>query len=431
MPDQPQVPRIAQIVGPAKDAWIAARPRVLAYLNNGAGRYADIPAGWDAQVALLVRQIADEVASARLASSVGASLTQLAASEFTTLRNAGPTASVGNVIVLRAGGAFPGGVIPEGSKLGRPGLPTYTPGIPGAAYTTTRDVPVPEGLSHVDVPIVASLPGSASNAPYYDGDNTGGGGTPLAFTDTLFDPFLGVQHYEAAGGSDGEDDDDLKRQCLAAATGRFGPTIGAVIAAALSGIGVHRIACFDVAQALPGSGLSGGPMVPVAYTGVAIADQSWASGGNGLVTSTTRGIWEGLVGQVIAGGGQGVGGQYLVSGVSNTRIQVAAPIFLRSGDDLKDTSAVSAAVLAAARSYFDDRPDWYTWTLRGLAAAISRAHPKILSCPSGSLAVSLLATGAPLAPPTSTTPVATELGLSVTHYELAQNGVIPSYTAAT
>jgi hypothetical protein len=419
MPDRPQVPRIAQLLGPAIDAMVAARPSILPHINNGAGRWADLVAGWEAQCALLVRQIASEVAAARLRIATGDALTSLAASDFQTNRNPGATFAVGRAVISRTG-AMPGGIIPQGFRFRRPSVTTYTPQVASAAYIATRDVSWPDSVSAISVPITASLAGAAANAPYYDADNTAGGPGLLELGDTAFDATAAVTAWEAAGGSDGEGDEDLRRQAAAYATGRYGPTLGAIVAGALSGIGVHRAAVFDVAQTSTGAA--------AAYTGVAVADASWASGYGGLPSGSTLGVWEGLVGQVIADSYQGVGGQVLVTGVANTRIRLDASFLLRSGDDLKDTSAIDAAVLAAARSYFDDRPDWYTWTAKGLRAWLSRAHEKILSCTSVTVRA-LAGNGALAEPPTK--PIFTATGIAATHYALASNGVTPVYAAAT
>lgn len=420
MPDRRQVPRTAQLLGPALAAIVAARPGTLPFLNLGAGRYADITAGWEAQCALLVRQIAREVAAARLKSATGDELSQLTASEFETVRESDKVNATGLVRIARSG-SKPGGVIPAGHRFRRNAATLYTPPIPASAYVATRDVSVAQGSSVCIVPIAASLAGSAGNAPIYDGDNSGGGEAALQFGDPPFDPAFAIGGYLAAGGSDGQGDGDLRAQALAYASGRYGPTLGAIVAGALSGIGVHRAAVFDVAQAVdPITGL----VLPCAYTGVAIADASWASSG----PFVGPGLWEGLVGQVIADSFQGMGGQVLVTGVTNTRIRVDASVLLRDGDDLKNTSEIDAALLQAATSYFDDRPDWYTWTEKGLRAWLSRAHPKILSCPS--VTVRALTTNAALDAPASAPPVTTS-GLQATHWALAQNGLTPAYTAAT
>ncbi|HEY2517096.1 MAG TPA: hypothetical protein VGI39_39760 [Polyangiaceae bacterium] len=422
MPLRPQVPRIAQIVGPAIDAFVGARPSVLPFVNNGAGRYADLPAGWEGQIALFVRRLADEAKSARVASSAGLSLTQLSASEFFTLRQSDPTAAVGRATLLR-GSARPGGAIPQGFRFARRAASDASPPIPAGAYTATREVSFPAGVTSIKVPIVASLPGAASSAPYYDGDNTGGGPSLLTLEDTPFDTTIAVSAFEAAGGSDGTNDDDLRRQMRANASGRFGATTGAILAAALGGTGVHRVACFDVAQAADGT--------PVAYTGVAIADGAWASGSGGLLSGDLLfGVWERQVAQRVADIAQGVGGQFLLSGVANQTIRLAAIVQLRSGDDLNDTAAIDAALLKTARSYFDDRPDWWTWTVRGLRAWLSRAHPKILSCTA--VQIRDLATDADLTgSPPPALPIANVNGIQATHYFLVQNGLVATYTAAS
>jgi hypothetical protein len=435
-----QVPRPAELLGPGIDAWVTARPSVLPFINLGAGRYGDILAGLEAQVALLVRQIADEVAQARLASASGGGLTQLAASEFFANRQTGASSAVGRIVLERSAGTLPGGAIPKGFRFSRPALPSNSPPIPAGSYVALRDVSYPQGVSVVSVPIAASSPGATSNAPYYDGDNTAAGAALPTLTDIPFDTNIGVVSWEAAGGSTGESDPDLVAQCEANAVGGSGPTLDAVLAGALSGIGVHRVACFNVAQAYPNPNVSqsiqrGHPAPvwpqPCAYTGVAIADNSFSSGFPGLPVvgaPAGAGVWEGLVGQVIADGFQGVGGQVIVTGINNELVCVAPTVNLRDGDDLKDTSAIDAAILSACRNYFDNRPDWYTWTTRGLRGAISRCHPKILSC--SAVTVNDLVTGSALAQPANGGVLATPNGIDVSHFFVVQNGVTTTYQAA-
>jgi hypothetical protein len=414
-----QVPRLAEVIGPGIDALKATRPTAFAFAYDG--RYADLFAGWQAQAALVIQRFTDECVAARIRLAKGDALTQLASSEFETERASAPTQAIGVMALSRISGTLPGGAIPKGFRFRRSSVPDYLPPVPGADWESIGEISVPLNSPQALVPVIATRPGSAGNAPYFDGDNSAGGAGLPVVADAIFDTNLSVIGFESAGGSDGEGDEDLRRQAMAFATGQFAPDLAAIVAGTLIGTGVHRAATFEVpqiqvTQVISNQGVTS--LVPAAFTAVCIADQSWSSGS----------AWQKQVQQSIADTTQGFGCAIVVSGVRNTRIRLVLSVKLRDAKALTDVTEIDAAIISAARAYFDDRPDWYTWKLAAIRAVISRAHPKIQVCTLAT--VRALVTDAVLTEPTGA-PIATANGIQCTHYELASNGVITTYTAAT
>jgi hypothetical protein len=405
-----QVPRLGEVIGPGIDALRARRPLAAEWVERG-GRYADVFAGWSGQAALELRYLADQVASARLKTSRGGALTALARSEFETARTPGATAAFGIAAITRPSGAAPGGGIPKGFRFRRDADLSAVPPVPAMTYTTTREVPVALGQLVVPgLPVQASRAGSDGNAPYIA--DAGGALHPLgalAISDTPFDRTFAVSSFDVGGGADGESDADLVAQATAYATGQYGPVLGAVVAGALRGTGVHRIAVQDVTQDTAGA--------RAAFTGVVVADASWGFSS----------AWLAAIQQKIADEFQGFGCTLRVTGPSNVLVAVSAAVTLRSADSLSFTDEITTALQAAARGYFDDRPDWYTWRLAGLRAALSHADRRILACTSA--AVTNAVTGASLAEPAAALGAAPGGGLVATHYLLASGGVSVAYAA--
>src|SRR5580704_14693599 len=119
MRELPQVPRVAEILGPGLDRLRRVRPTAFAFANNGVGRWADLFAGWEGQIALLLRRVSDEVVCTRLPLAAGVGLTDLAASEFVTPRSSAPTAAIGEATLGRGPNPTSGGVIPKGFRFRR------------------------------------------------------------------------------------------------------------------------------------------------------------------------------------------------------------------------------------------------------------------------------------------------------------------------
>jgi hypothetical protein len=406
MAELPQVPRAAEILGPGLDKLRQVRASAFAFANNGVGRWADLFAGWEGQIALLLRRLSDEVRCSRLPLASGLGLSDLAASEYETPRSCAQTTAVGEVTLGRGPTPATGGVIPKGFRFRRDADDTAMPPVVGAQYLSTQDVSWPLATAQIVVPIRATRAGAYANAPWIDQPSTASApaGT-LQLGDVPFDSTIAVVTYNAAGGSDGEDDGDLRRQAAAYALGQYAPTSGAIQAGALRGTGVHRLATKDVAVAYDGSGNA----VPAAFTSVTIADASWAS---------SR-LWVASVKQTIATSFLGHGCAVQVAGVTNTRIRCALTVTLRDPTSLAEPSGVTAAIQQTLTSYFDDRPDWWTWKLAQIRAVVSRADPRILVCTQASV-LSLLSDAVL---PEPALPVAKLDGFTLTHWMLVSQGV--------
>jgi hypothetical protein len=99
MPDPPILPTIREVIGPAKDRIIEVRPTAAPHLD--AGRWAAPLRGWRGQFALANARLAEEATAARLGTSSGAALTELARSNYDTPRPAGGTKALGSVTLAR------------------------------------------------------------------------------------------------------------------------------------------------------------------------------------------------------------------------------------------------------------------------------------------------------------------------------------------
>jgi hypothetical protein len=438
-----QIPRVDEIVVPGVAALKAARPSAASFIDSN-GFYAKVIAGWKAQARIAVAYLADQVISCRIGSSDqpmarGKALSELCRSEWDTDREAGPVAAVGTAYLTRPNGGA-GGAIPFGFRFRRDGNTSSIPPVPAALYTATADVPVKyqaSGAQQIQVPIIASQPGAASNAPVFQGEVsewTLGGTTttagPATFTmvDTPFDPTIALvssdrlTSYEASGGLDSEDDNDLIAQAVAYASGQYGPVLGAILAGALRGTGAHRVLVKDIYnwdQTVAGDGLGG----VAAVTGVCIADASWAAGP----------AWVAQTQQSIADNFQGFGQLILVTGVLNIAIRVDCAVTVRDANSLSDVSGLTTKIQAAVRSYFDDRPDWYMFrnsstVFGGLRAAIAAADRRILTCTSALVYEAY--DGTLINQPASAVPFAIPNGgLKCIHWMLVQNGVTVVFSA--
>lgn len=408
-----QIPRSSEIIGAGLDSLSGfgpgtARPAAFAYANNGAGRWADIYAGIDAQCQLVLRRLADECSSARLRLAKKESLVDLARSEFETDPDLGATTAIGTMTLFRASG--PAGSIPKGTRMKRAANTSAVPPIPAALYTCTQDVPVGFNQNIVPVPMAAVEPGSPSNAPNVYASPT------YSLVDTLFDTTFAINSFEIGGGADVKGDLELQNEAYAFVTGQFAPTIGSILAGALRGTGVRHAAVLDVTSAL-----QGGIMVPAAYTGVLVADGSW---GNGPT-------WVSRVQQQIVDptkGFLGVGPRIIVTAPTNTLIRVTATVMLSDAGYAAYTTDITTAIGQALTSYFNDRPDWYTFRLSGIRNAISKADARIRTC--SLVAVKSIPNDTTVAEP-SPTPLAFSTGLVANHYYLVPNGVTVTYLTPT
>lgn len=394
MTDAPIIPRPDQALAPGVDALVALRPMAQVFID--AGRYGDVFALWRAELAVVIQRLVREVLASRLETAKCEALRDLCASAFDTTLPIGPRTAVGNVVLARPSGGR-AGVIPSGFRFSRAAKSDTLLPRTQASYTATVDVVLPQGRSSVSVPIVAVRAGAFANTPT-GVDSTGKvrGTADIQPADTLFDPTLQVTRSEAAGGSDGTSDDLLKATASAHAAGRYGPTVGAVVAAALLAGGVHVAVLEDPVKAI---------------TDVLCLDVSWSSAPAWLDQIQA------------AADGQGFGCRAAVTGASNAFVSVAASIALRDATALGNPGALTQAVTDAVSAYFTSRPDWYTWRTASLRAVCSRAHPAIKSC--AQVIVTDATTGALLSDP----PVRPDLrrGTAV-HWTLAPGSVQATFT---
>lgn len=365
----PQVPRIDDVAAEMTRALVAARPSTAAFVASGV--YSHPLAGWRAQEAMLIARIADEAAQMRLPTAEGAGLRELAASELDTWLTYAPTRAYGEVALTRPAAVIPG-IIRAGTKFRRAPDPTAQPiAKQEAVYEAIGDASVPETALTVTVPVRAIRDGAFANVP----QRAGVVNVDIAKSDPLFDTTLAVTRSEAAGGSDGYEDPDVKRIARAVVRGRYAPTQWAVLGGALLGTGVKRAFVYE------------DPVLAV--TTVYVADQSWASSG----------IFARRVADRMRADTEGFGCRASAAAITNTFVRIEVTVVLRSAKYLVDTTAIDAVVQGRVRAYFDDRDDWPLWKAAGLRAAISRAHRAVLACTS--VVVKDFATGVPYAEPSS------------------------------
>ena len=346
----------------AIDALVALRPSAAAHITRG--RYGHLVHGWRAQAALSAVRVADEVAQSSVRSASKQGLVELAASEFDVVVPTTPSAAVGVVRLSRPvlGAA---GIVPAGTRFRRVADPDALPiGISPAAYVSTVPVPVRAtdgGFgSPILIPVVASSTNAAGNVPLAANGPFGGedGVDPasMQIAATLFDPGLFVDSFEAAGGSSGPSDPTIRRACFANGTGQYGPVSTAILAAALTVPGASRAVVLD--DPLTGASC------------IYAVDESWA--------------WSGRFAEAVAAvatrDALGFGCALESAKVVNQFVEVEAAVALRTQRDAGNLDAIAENLRAAAVAYFDDRDDWYRWSLSGLRAALSRADRRIRGC---------------------------------------------------
>lgn len=414
----PQIPSLADIVQAARDKLAALRPRAGtdAVLRSEltTGRYGDILAGWGAQARLNRDRLASEVVATRLPLADGKELRDLARSEFWAEFDETPGAAIGDVVIARSiinGSQFPSpftiGVIPAGTRFRKIANQTASPPVAEAVYatTTTTTVDNSSNLSAANIGggqwrhdqsvvlrVVAQSTGLAANTPFV---------AAFGLVDPLFDPLFKPSICLASGGVDGFADETVRSIARANYLGQFGPTEGALIAKTLGELGVQHVA---VAQ---------DPLL--ARTVMYVADGSWACGISFL----------GAVQQKLRDTVCGFGCRVDAGLVTNVAILVKATVVVEDAASLGDTTEIKQAIEKRLRSYFDDRPDWPVFRNNSIGAAISGAHPKILSCTFVQVrfAGSQFGISEPAAQPPLGAP------FSVTHFYMADNATDLTFVA--
>lgn len=361
---KPIIANSEDLLGAAKEYLVANRPTSAQHLENG--KYAAVLEGWKAQEQVVQARLAKEVASARLTTCPRDSINELLISKFGFDLPDAPAYAEGTVTLYRQrlkNEAFTSGIIPAGTKFRRQvdtirGLkeayfvttePVYVSSIDGVTLVENA---VPEAYHQfIDVPIVAVQPGAASNHPQLAAslsDNC------FRCTSTLFDSKLMRVGGEAAGGSDNELE---KGRALGKylGLGKFGPTMASIYAGIMSTPGVVHCA---VSEDLVNGGLCGW-----------VADESWA---------WSERLNARVLANVKANGWLGFGCKLTLGRVIDYPIRVSANVVLKSRQFLNNQAEVLANIRKSLRSYFDDRLDWYTWTLEGVMSAICLADHRVM-----------------------------------------------------
>jgi len=120
-PAAPLLPTVREVIGAARDGLTAERPGASEHLDTG--NYGLLVEGWRGQFGVANRRLGDEAAAARLGSSTGQALRELAASNYDTPSTGGPTFSVGEITLKRV--VFHGGPSPSFSTITVDDATTY------------------------------------------------------------------------------------------------------------------------------------------------------------------------------------------------------------------------------------------------------------------------------------------------------------------
>lgn len=379
-----QIPRMADLLAASVDALLGdltggrrdARER---YAQSGptGGRFGDVIRGWRGQAEVIRARLTKEVMATRLDRCGGQELKDLARSEYFAELPSDPQFAVGEVAIVRevtnatssATGNFSAGVLPAGLKISKAADPAYVLGpTQSAEYVTLGEVvcgtddnsPVEslgggqwthrQGFS---VPVRATRTGPHANVPIF---NVGQLAT-LQSPSALFDRTFRAGAINAAGGTLGIVDDQIRAIARAMATGLNGPTQGAAVAGSLTNAGVRRVVYSDDATNGLGS--------------LFVADESWAS---------SQQYRDALARALRARPWIGWGCRVAVQKIENIDTVVGCTVILRDSNVAQNQTEITANIRTALTEYFDDRPDFYTWTLNAIGAVIGGADSRILAC---------------------------------------------------
>lgn len=354
MPD-PLIPSADSILSPTLDKMYELRPSSFQHINLRSGVYWHPFLGYRAQAARVIRKLAGKVEANRLSTGTGTDLLEYVASEYDAVPDTSDTTAVGLIYLTRTATHVIGD-IPAGTRFVRqPNLLAAIP-LEAAEYETLVPVHFGDAVQTVGpIPIRAVTAGTKANHPIRSDDFPHG----VVPAGSLFDPTITVSLFEAAGGSDGYSDAYVRRYAKAYSVGQYGPTAGESQYGALKATGVRNMLVYDV----PGKGTQK----------ILVADASWGS-----AYQWAQGVQQSLFDNDLIG----FGCKVQVERVRNKVISLEVTVTLRDANYAKDTTAIDLAIGKAARSYFDDRPDWNVWKVSGLKGAIARSNAKIFNCTS-------------------------------------------------
>lgn len=363
---------------PAVQSLIAARPK--AALHLAAGIYGDVLAGFEAQATIWRDYIATECVAGRLPKSEADALVELAGSDFWSNPDRSALAAVGEVQLTRvlvnasasATGQFQTGTIKNGTRFALVANQSAKPSVQAAQYSASEDVyvgsddtspvvPLDGGTYQhaqtVTVPIAASVSGQQANTLTVIGEDPAQG----TILNPLFDSTFTVALLRAAGGSTGVDDPWFRVIAASELAGFFGANNAALVAGAMEVPRVRHLALsLDTDKAI---------------AQVFVGDVSWAASDR----------MRQLVAQNIAKTYQGWGCRVSVLPIQNQLVGTVASVTLDSAQSITASSDIAANIRTALRSYFDDRPDWYTFGLSAVRAIIAQSDNRILTCPTASV----------------------------------------------
>ena len=375
-----QLPRMSEILTPAIDALLgdlsgdrrAARER---YAQSGptGGRWGD----GRGQAEVIRARLTKEVMATRLDRCGGQELKDLAKSEYFAELPPDPQKAVGETLLQRrvvTGSPsqlanFKPGVIPAGAKIKRSSDATsFVIPIRDAEYELLESVvwgpddnrpPTNNGdgtWTHFQanpVNIQATREGPHANWPIFAYNPDKG---PM-FSTKLFDATFEILIANAAGGTLGIVDDQIRALARAMSTGSNGPTQQATVAGALTNPGVRRAVYYD--DQVKARGM------------LFVADESWACS-----LQYRAQVLRALKARPWIGWGCKVA----VFSVTNIGTVVLPTILLRGPEFVSQQAEITANVKAALQEYFDERPDWYTWTLNAIGSVVGGADDRILAC---------------------------------------------------
>jgi hypothetical protein len=397
-----QTPNVDQIIGTGIDAFSALRPSGAPFVVSG--HYGDIFAGWRAQLKLLNRRLVDETLQARLPTASKKGLQELASSDYNAIFSTDPQTAIGTVYLQRPT-AGAGGVIKKGTRFRIDANPSANPAVQQAQYESVEPVYITASGAGsgdpghtVPVRIRATRAGTHANVIKLI---SGVVLAPIVVADTLFDPTFATLPAlgDAGGGSSGMSDDDIRQLSRALYTGQYAPTNGAIVAGALSSIGVKHAALVQDNV--------------LARTVVFLADESWGYSNQLGATAlqTIKSMW------------MGFGGRVAVLPVLNQLTSATIGVQLTDPRYAADVVDITSNIRAALRAYLDTRSDFYRFDTQVMSGVVAKSDFRILSC--RSLSLIDMATGAAL----TQQPLYTGQSGYAPHYYLADNGVSVTATS--
>lgn len=371
---QDQLPRISDLLAPGVTALVALKPKAARHIY--AGKWGNIVRGLGAQAEIARAYLSSEIKAGSLQAE-GQALVEYLRSEFFATLDTEPSVGVGEATLTRtlvnaesATNALTPGVIRAGTRLARAGNQATTPAIESSEYETLQDAvfgPDDDSTTEsngefthvqsVTVPVRAPRAGLHSSTLRLVGgspQHTATIGGSLFEVDSVW-----TATVYCAGGRSEVEDEGLRQLAPHLGQGVLGPTGSAAMAGALS--------CPGVRYAAYRSNLTSGQAT------VFCADAAWG---------WSSAFEERVLSYLEDNEWLGFGARVRVRGVWNQPTVVRPTVMVRNELLVSDKSSLVATLQQAARDYFDQRPDWYTWRLETLRAALTAASRQVLTVPS-------------------------------------------------